>query len=58
LDDFLAMNTAMSVPAFADCNVKDLQQGAIVQFDRKGYFRLDAIDKTTGNMVFFQISSK
>jgi glutamyl-tRNA synthetase len=55
LDDFLTTNTATRVPAFADCSVRDLQQGAVIQFDRKGYFRLDATDQVTGNMVFFQI---
>jgi glutamyl-tRNA synthetase len=57
LEDFLAKDTEKKVQAFADCNVKDLQRGTVIQFDRKGYYRLDDID-TTGIMVFFQIPTK
>jgi hypothetical protein len=57
LEEFLAKDTEKRVQAFADCNVKDPQRGTVIQFDRKGYYRLDDID-TTGIMVFFQIPTK
>ena len=41
LDDFLTPITEFRKRAFADCNVKDLEPGAIIQFERKGYFKLD-----------------
>jgi glutamyl-tRNA synthetase len=52
LEDFLARDTETMVRGFADCNGEELRQGAVVQFDRKGCYRLDAVDKATGVVVF------
>ncbi|KAI4158344.1 MAG: hypothetical protein LQ342_007513 [Letrouitia transgressa] len=41
LEDFLAPETEKRVEAWGDCNVAGLQEGDIVQFERKGYFRID-----------------
>ena len=41
LDDFLTKVTEFRTEGLADCNVADLQQGDIIQFERKGYFRVD-----------------
>jgi glutamyl-tRNA synthetase len=57
LEDLLAQDTEKRVRAFADCNVRDLQRGVVIQFDRKGYYRLDDID-AAGIMVIFQIPTK
>ena len=56
LEDFLTPNTEFRSHAFADCNVQELQAGAIVQFERKGYFRLDAIlHGSESIMTFFNV---
>ncbi|KAL9609511.1 MAG: hypothetical protein Q9167_005729 [Letrouitia subvulpina] len=41
LEDFLVQGTEKRVEAWGDCNVADLKEGDIVQFERKGYFRID-----------------
>jgi len=41
LEDVLTELTEFKAEAVADCNVAELEAGAIVQFDRKGYFRID-----------------
>ncbi|KAI0150386.1 glutamyl-tRNA synthetase [Xylariaceae sp. FL1272] len=59
VETFLTPVTELRDAAFADCNVKDLPQGAIIQFDRKGYYKLDTPYKGDGSrMVFFDVPSK
>ena len=41
VDDFLNKHTEFRTEALADCNVVDLEVDDIVQFERKGYFRVD-----------------
>lgn len=41
VDDFLTPVTEIKTEALADCNVADLKEGDIMQFDRKGYYRVD-----------------
>ena len=41
VDDFLNPQTEFRSQALADCNVADLQVDDIIQFERKGYFRVD-----------------
>ncbi|KAI9832100.1 MAG: hypothetical protein M1826_002429 [Phylliscum demangeonii] len=41
LDDFINPHTEFRAAAAADANVAALQPGAIIQFERKGYYRLD-----------------
>jgi glutamyl-tRNA synthetase len=57
LEDFLARNTELRTQAYADCNVKDLPKGAIIQFERKGYYKLDVAYGEGEKMVFFDIPS-
>jgi glutamyl-tRNA synthetase len=59
LEDFLEPNTEFRTQAFADCNVTELSRGAIIQFERKGYYKLDVAYKSGegSRMVFFDISS-
>jgi glutamyl-tRNA synthetase len=58
LESFLTPNTELRTHVFADCNVSDLPPGAIVQFERKGYYKLDVQYKDNGSrMVFFDIPS-
>lgn len=40
-EDFINPNTQFSTPAYADLNIRELKQGDIIQFERKGYYRLD-----------------
>jgi len=58
LEDVLTPVTEFKTMAYADCNVSELSAGTIVQFDRKGYWKLDAIstEGETG-FVFFNIPS-
>lgn len=56
LESFLAKDTEFRTQAFADCNVTELPLGAIIQFERKGYYKLDNVYKDDGSrMVFFDI---
>ncbi|MCJ1467515.1 hypothetical protein MMC07_006140 [Pseudocyphellaria aurata] len=41
VDDFLNKNTEFRTEALADCNVAELRENDIIQFERKGYFRVD-----------------
>ncbi|PYI12216.1 glutamyl-tRNA synthetase [Aspergillus sclerotiicarbonarius CBS 121057] len=41
LEDVLNPKTEFREDAVADCNVADLKEGDIIQFERKGYYRLD-----------------
>lgn len=53
--DFLTPKTEFHVPAIADLNVKDMKKGDIIQFERKGYYRLDAVADGDKPYVFFSI---
>jgi len=57
LEDFLEAKTEFRTQAFADCNVAELEKGSIVQFERKGYYKLDENYKAGERMVFFNIPS-
>lgn len=41
VDDFLNPKTEFRTEAWADCNVAELQENNVIQFERKGYFRCD-----------------
>lgn len=41
LENFLNPKTRVITDAVADCNVAELKEDDIIQFDRKGYFRID-----------------
>jgi glutamyl-tRNA synthetase len=41
LEDFLNKKTETRVKALADCNAAELKVDDIIQFDRKGFFRID-----------------
>lgn len=53
LEDALTPVTEFKTSAYADCNVAGLSLGAIVQFDRKGFYKLDA--SSANGLVFFNI---
>ncbi|QBM88944.1 glutamyl-tRNA synthetase [Metschnikowia aff. pulcherrima] len=54
-EDFLTPVTEFRSEAFADLNVKLLKKGDFIQFERKGYYKVDS-DLTEGDkMVFFTI---
>ncbi|TKA78121.1 hypothetical protein B0A55_02720 [Friedmanniomyces simplex] len=55
LEDILNHDTETKVEAVADCNVAGLKEGDIVQFDRKGYFRIDRALRHGEGVVAFQI---
>jgi hypothetical protein len=55
LEDFLSKETETRTVALADCNVADLKVDDIVQFDRKGFFRIDRAFKHGEAVVAFQI---
>lgn len=59
LEECLTPVTQFTTRAFADCNVVDLPRGAVVQFERKAYYRLDAPyhGRDASPMVFFEIPS-
>lgn len=54
-EDFLTPQTEFHTEAIADLNVKDMIVGDIIQFERKGYYRLDAEAKDGKPYVFFTI---
>jgi len=52
--DFLTIlneNSRFSTHAWADPNVKNLQKGDLVQFERRGYFIIDKIHKLDGDIT-------
>ena len=55
VEDFLNQNTEFRTEALADCNVADLRQGDIIQFERIGYFRVDRPLIHGKPAVFFNI---
>jgi glutamyl-tRNA synthetase len=59
LENFLEPNTEFRTQAFADCNVTELSRGAIIQFERKGSYKLDVEYKSGEGprMVFFDVPS-
>jgi glutamyl-tRNA synthetase len=49
LEDFVNRDSVSSVDAVGDINMRTLPIGSIIQFERKGYFRLDkAYNADTG----------
>jgi len=47
--DFVNPDTVSYVEAIGDVNLRDMPVGEIIQFERKGYYRLDkAFDKASG----------
>ncbi|QPG75786.1 glutamate--tRNA ligase [Brettanomyces nanus] len=52
-EDFLTPQTEFTAKAIADTNVENLKVGDIIQFERKGFFRLDS-DKD-GQKIFFSV---
>jgi len=57
IEDFVNHDSVSSVSVLGDVNMKTLPLGSIIQFERKGYFRLDrAFDAETGKAgEFFNI---
>ncbi|KAF1809174.1 glutamyl-tRNA synthetase [Eremomyces bilateralis CBS 781.70] len=43
LEQVLTPVTEFKTIAYADCNVAELPKGSIIQFDRKGFFKLDDV---------------
>ncbi|KAL1955191.1 hypothetical protein VTO42DRAFT_8956 [Malbranchea cinnamomea] len=54
-EDFLNPNTEFRSEAWADCNVANLAENDIIQFERKGYFRVDRAYKDGQPAVLFNI---
>ncbi|EXJ68849.1 glutamyl-tRNA synthetase [Cladophialophora psammophila CBS 110553] len=54
-EDFLTTKSEFSSTALADCNVWDVKEDDIIQFDRKGYFRCDKAPTKESRGVFFKI---
>jgi len=57
IEDYVNHDSVSSVEALGDINMKTLPVGSIIQFERKGYFRLDrAFDSKTGKAgEFFNV---
>ncbi|TKA71493.1 hypothetical protein B0A49_05606 [Cryomyces minteri] len=55
LEDFLTRETEFRTSALADCNVAELKEDDIIQFDRKGFFRVDKPFLHGQPAVLFQI---
>ncbi len=55
--DFITPVTEFTVDVVTDANVKSLKKGDIIQFERKGYYILDAIapGRTTTNSSTFRM---
>jgi len=53
--DFLTPETIFKGSCLADHNVAHLPEGAIVQFERKGYFRVDQVATKDHKMVMFAV---
>jgi glutamyl-tRNA synthetase len=55
LEDYLTPQTEFKTHAVADCNVADIKEHDIMQFERKGYFRCDRAARPGEPAVFFNI---
>jgi len=55
LEDILNPKTEFRENAVADCNVAELKEGDIIQFDRKGYYRVDQAYSPGKPAVLFNI---
>ncbi|KAL9598662.1 MAG: hypothetical protein Q9219_004331 [cf. Caloplaca sp. 3 TL-2023] len=55
VDDFLTPKTEFREEALADGNVADLKEDEIIQFERKGYYRVDRAFKHGQKAVMFNI---
>ena len=55
IDECLNPHTEFRTEALADCNVADLKADDIIQFERKGYFRVDRAFKHGEPAVLFNI---
>lgn len=55
LKDVLNPKTEFRDDAVADCNVAELQAGDIIQFDRKGYYRVDRAFAPDKPAILFNI---
>ncbi|SCU95564.1 LADA_0G16270g1_1 [Lachancea dasiensis] len=53
--DFLTPHTEFHNQAIADLNVRGMKKGDIIQFERKGYYRLDSLASDDKPYVFFGI---
>ncbi|KKY15884.1 putative glutamyl-trna synthetase [Phaeomoniella chlamydospora] len=54
-EKFLTPTTEFKTEAFADCNIADVKEHDIIQFERKGYFRCDKPFLHGEPAVFFMI---
>lgn len=54
-EDYLTPETVFETEGLADSNVKNMKEGDIIQFERKGYYRLDQPWSETSPAVFFTI---
>lgn len=54
-EDFLTPKTEFHTSAVADVNIKDMNVGDIIQFERKGYYRLDSLPTDCKPYIFFTI---
>ena len=55
VEDFLTKQTEFRMTALADCNVAELREDAIIQFERLGYFRVDRPFEHGAPAVMFNI---
>lgn len=54
-EDFLTPKTEFHSLGYGDCNVKEMKVGDIIQFERKGFYRLDKVGTDNEPYVFFTI---
>ncbi|KAI6794835.1 glutamyl-tRNA synthetase-like protein [Hortaea werneckii] len=55
LEENLAPVTQTVVRAMTNSEIRAVQPGTTVQFERKGFFRFDGFDQDSGAMVFFNV---
>ena len=54
-EDFLTEKTEWRTEAVADGNVAELEEGATIQFERKGYYRVDRAFRHGEPAILFAI---
>ncbi|KAK9456992.1 tRNA synthetases class I, catalytic domain-containing protein [Dipodascopsis uninucleata] len=55
VEDFVNKNTEFHTAGLGDLNVRDMKEGDIIQFERKGYYRLDKPYSENSPAIFFTI---
>ena len=53
IEDIINPKSQLDTPGWGDCLIKDLKVGAVVQLERRGFYKLHAIDAKLGHVFIW-----